>query len=77
MMAGGADDGGGRRGEARLVDEEHAGHELGDPLVDVLVDDLVDLTAQLLGDLRLLRLHHLPHHRRQILPALRLSVGQV
>ena len=54
------DDGGERRlesavqvGEAldvehvHLVDEEHAGHQLGDALVDVLVHYLVDLPPQL------------------------------
>ena len=60
-----------------LVDKEDARHKLGDPLVNVLVDDLVDLRAELLGDLRLLWLHHLPHHAHQVLPALRLRVGQV
>ena len=46
-------------------------------LIDVLIHNLVDLRAQLLGDLRLLRLHHLAHHGDQILPALRLRVREV
>mmetsp|Transcript_4644 Transcript_4644/g.14330 ORF Transcript_4644/g.14330 Transcript_4644/m.14330 type:complete len:323 (-) Transcript_4644:2-970(-) len=60
-----------------LIDKEDAGHELRDALVDVLVDDLVDLGTKLLGNFRLLRFHHLAHHRDQVLPALRARVGEV
>ncbi len=38
---------------------------------------LVDLRSELLGDLGLLRLHHLAHHRREVLPTLRPRVGEV
>ena len=53
-----------------LVDEQHAGHELGDALLDVARDHLVDLAPQLVRDLCLLRLHQLPDHRHHVLPAL-------
>mmetsp|Transcript_21276 Transcript_21276/g.53586 ORF Transcript_21276/g.53586 Transcript_21276/m.53586 type:complete len:495 (-) Transcript_21276:8-1492(-) len=85
------DDNGGERGlegpvqvrealevqHVHLVDEEHAGDELRDPLVDVLGDHLVDLHAQLLRDLRLLGLCHLVHHAEHVLAALRPRVGHV
>ena len=51
-----------------LVDEEHAGRELNDALLDVARDHLVDLAPQLVSDLRLLRLHLLPDHRHHVLP---------
>mmetsp|Transcript_25460 Transcript_25460/g.79791 ORF Transcript_25460/g.79791 Transcript_25460/m.79791 type:complete len:396 (-) Transcript_25460:372-1559(-) len=60
-----------------LVDEEDSGDELGDALVNVFVDNLVDLRAELLGDLGLLGLHHLAHQRDEVLPSLRLCVGEV
>mmetsp|Transcript_38831 Transcript_38831/g.123452 ORF Transcript_38831/g.123452 Transcript_38831/m.123452 type:complete len:397 (+) Transcript_38831:329-1519(+) len=60
-----------------LVHKQHARDELSHPLVDVPVDHLVDLLPQLLRDLRLLRLHHLPHDRHDVLPTLRLGVGTV
>lgn len=60
-----------------LVDEEDAGDELGDALVNVLFDDLVDLGAQLVGDLGLLGLHELAHHGHDVLAALGARVGHV
>lgn len=60
-----------------FVDEQHAGHQLRDPLVDVPVHDLVDLHPQLLRDLRLLGLHQLAHHAHDVLPALRPRVRHV
>jgi hypothetical protein len=53
-----------------LVDEEHTRYKLGNALIDILVDNLVDLTAQLLCDLGLARLHQLAHHAHNILAAL-------
>jgi len=60
-----------------LVDEEDAGHQLRNALVNVLVDNLVDLRAQLVRDLRLLGLHESAHHADNVLPALRPRVGGV
>jgi hypothetical protein len=60
-----------------LVDEEDAGDELGDTLVDVPVDDLVDLGPQLVGDLGPATLDKLAHDRHDILPALGSRVGHV
>ena len=60
-----------------LVDEEDAGDELGDSGVDVPVHHLVDLLPQLLGDLRLLRLHHGAHHAHDVLATLGFGVCRV
>ena len=60
-----------------LVDKEDARDEFSNPLINVLVDHLIDLRAKLLGDLRLLRLHHLPHHGDEVLTALGLGIREV
>mmetsp|Transcript_6282 Transcript_6282/g.18359 ORF Transcript_6282/g.18359 Transcript_6282/m.18359 type:complete len:351 (+) Transcript_6282:612-1664(+) len=60
-----------------LVDEQNAGNEFGDTLVDVPVHNPVDLRSQLLGDFCLLGLHHLAHHGQDILATLGPGVGHV
>ena len=49
--------------------------QLGHALVDVAVDHLVHLDAKLLGNFRLLLLHHLAHDGHDVLAALRPSFG--
>mmetsp|Transcript_20953 Transcript_20953/g.54113 ORF Transcript_20953/g.54113 Transcript_20953/m.54113 type:complete len:348 (-) Transcript_20953:545-1588(-) len=60
-----------------LIHEEYTGHKLSNTLINVLVDHLVDLHSQFLGDFSLLRLHHLPHQRHNVLTTLGFSVGVV
>lgn len=60
-----------------FVDEQNAGNELGDSLIDVFVDDFIYLPAKLVGDFRFLRLHQLAHHGHDVLAALRAGVRDV
>ena len=53
-----------------LINEKYPRNKLRYSVVDVLVHHLVDLPPQLVGDLRLLRLHQLPHHGHDVLTSL-------
>jgi len=62
---------------AYFVDEEDAGDQLGETLVDISIHDLVDLCAQLFRDFSLLWLHQLAHHTHDILSTLRPRIRNV
>lgn len=56
---------------AYFVDEENAGDEFSDALVDVTVYYFVDLLAEFVCDFCLLWFHELSHHAHHVLTALR------
>ena len=60
-----------------LVNKENSRHQLSHTVVNVFIDDLVYLSSQFIGDFRFLRLHELPHHGHDVLPALGPRIGHV
>ena len=60
-----------------LVNKENTGHELCNPVINVFIDHLVDLSSQFVRYFSFLRLHELPHHGHDVLPALGPRIGHV
>mmetsp|Transcript_35132 Transcript_35132/g.76917 ORF Transcript_35132/g.76917 Transcript_35132/m.76917 type:complete len:349 (-) Transcript_35132:43-1089(-) len=60
-----------------LINEQHPGDQLRDPLINISVNHLIDLPTELIGHLRLPLLFELLHHGREVLPPLRLGIGHV